>query len=550
MPKKRKVEVWTGISLVLLALFLLTLVYPLYLLMRQSVVTQEGGLTLANFQKFFSDPYYTHTITNSLKVSITVTALALLVGIPMAYFYTFYRIKGGKLIFIISVLCCMSAPFLGAYSWIMLLGRGGAITKFLKNTFGIRIGSIYGFGGIMLVQVLKFFPLVFIYMNGAFKNVDNTLMEASANMGCTGVKRLFSVVVRLVMPTILAAALLVFMRAFADFGTPMLIGEGFMTLPVLIYRQYVGETGADYAFAAAISCVAILVTAIVFFVQKWATKKFDFTINALHPVEKKKPKGFGGVMMHVYCYLVCFLAFMPQMYIIYLSFRNCSGSVFKPGFSLNSYKAAADKLLVRSIGNTVLIGVVALAIIILLAILIAYLTVRRSNVLNNTIDTLSMIPYIMPGVVIGIAVLTAFGVRPFLLGGTMTIMILAIVIRRMPYTIRSATANLMQIPMSIEEASISLGASKIKTLVKITVPMMSNGIISGAILSWVAIITEVSSAIILYNNRTITLTMSVYLAISRGNDGMAAAFAAVLTVLTIISLLIYLKIAGSDDIKL
>ena len=182
--------------------------------------------------------------------------------------------------------------------------------------------------------------------------------------------------------------------------------------------------------------------------------------------------------------------------------------------------------------------------------LIAYLVVLRSNALNNTIDTLSMLPYIMPGAVIGIALLIAFGKQPFALTGTLTIMVIALVIRRMPYTIRSATATLMQIPISIEEASISLGASKAKTFTRITVPMMSSGILSGAILSWVAIVTELSSAVILYNNKTITLTMSAYVAINRGNYGLAAAFAAILTVVTTISLLIYLAISKSEDIKL
>ena len=102
----------------------------------------------------------------------------------------------------------MSAPFIGAYAWIMLLGRNGVITSFIKDIFGIQIQSIYGFGGILMVQALKFFPLVFVYMNGAFKSIDNTLLEASANMGCTGVKRFFTVVMQLSMPTILAASLL------------------------------------------------------------------------------------------------------------------------------------------------------------------------------------------------------------------------------------------------------------------------------------------------------------------------------------------------------
>jgi iron(III) transport system permease protein len=432
----------------------------------------------------------------------------------------------------------------------MLLGRNGVITNFLEGVLHISVGSIYGFKGILLVQSLKFFPLVFIYMNGAFKNIDNTLMEASANMGCTGVSRLFRIVLALSMPTILAASLMVFMQAFADFGTPMLLGEGYKTFPVLIYDQYLGETGQNYNFAAALAVIAIVVTAIVFFFQKWATSRFKFSMNALHPVEKKEAKGLSGILMHLYAYVLVAIAFMPQLYIIYLSFRNCSGAVFKPGFSLGNYQAAMKKLLVRSIKNTTVLGVLSLVIIVVIAVLIAYLVVRRSSLLNNAIDTISMLPYIMPGAVIGLALLIAFGKKPFALTGTLTIMVIALVIRRLPYTIRSATATLMQISMSIEEAAISLGASKAKTFVTITVPMMANGILSGAILSWVSIVTELSSSIILYNNKSITLTMSTYVAINRGNYGLAAAFAAILTVVTTISLILYLAISKSEDVSL
>lgn len=550
MAGKKKFELWTVVSIVMMLAFLLFLVYPMFGLLKQSVVSPEGTIGFEQFTKFFSKSYYTDTIVNSMKVTLSVTAVALLLGIPFAYFYSFYKLKGAKLLFVLSILCCMSAPFIGAYSWIMLLGRSGVITVFIKDLFGIKLGSIYGFKGIMLVQSLKFFPLVFIYMNGAFKNIDNTLMEASANMGCTGIRRLFKIVLSLSMPTILAAALMVFMQAFADFGTPMLIGEGFQTFPVLIYNQYLGENGTDFNFAAALAVIAIIVTAIVFFFQKWATSRFKFSMNALHPVEKKAAKGFGGFLMHAYCYILTGIAFMPQLYIIYLSFRNCSGAIFKPGYSLVNYEKAVDKLLGRSIANTTIMGFAALAIIIVIAVLIAYLVVRRSSLMNNTIDTIAMLPYIMPGAVIGLALLLAFAKKPFALGGTMTIMILALVIRRLPYTIRSATATLMQISMSIEEAAISLGASKAKTFTRITVPMMANGIMSGAILSWVAIVTELSSSIILYNNKTITLTMSTYVAISRGNYGLAAAFAAILTVVTALSLLLYLRITKSEDINL
>lgn len=550
MKKHKRLELWTFVTIAIFLLFAVFLVYPMIGILKESVITPEGNFTLEQFKKFFSNSYYSQTILNSFKVTIAVTAMTLLLGIPFSYFYSFYQLKGAKFLFITSVLCCMSAPFIGAYAWILLLGRSGVITVFLKQYLGINIGSIYGFTGIMFVQAFKLFPLVFIYMNGAFKNIDNTLLEASENMGCVGIKRFFKIIMNLSMPTILAAALLVFMRAFADFGTPLVIGEGYRTFPVEIYNQYLGENGTNHSFAAAISVIAILVTAAVFFLQKWATSKYKFSMNALHPVEKKKPKGIMGILMYIYTYGLVAIALLPQVYIVYLSFRNCKGSVFLEGYSLINYEAAAKKLLGRSIKNTLVFGVVALAIIIVLSVLIAYLVVRRSNVANNIIDTVSILPYIIPGSVVGIALVLAFSKKPMALTGTITIMIIALVIRRMPYTIRSATATLMQIPMSIEEASISLGASKLKTFIKITVPMMTNGIVSGAILSFVAIVTELSSAIILYNNRSITLTMSTYVAISRGNYGLGAAFAAVLTVFTTIALLIYLAISKSEDIKL
>ena len=556
---KQKFEVWTIVSIALLVMFLLFLVYPMFGLLKQSVFTKDGTFTLANFERFltYTNGYYLKPIWNSVKVTVSTTCIALLLGIPIAYFYSFYKIKGAKLLFVISILCSMSAPFIGAYSWILLLGRSGVITKFLEGVLGIAVGNIYGFKGILLVQSLKFFPLVFIYMNGAFKNIDNTLMEASANMGCTGVRRLTKIVLALSMPTILAAGLMVFMQAFADFGTPMIMGEGYQTFPVMVYNAYLGEGGADRNFAAALAVVAVLITAIVFIIQKWATSRYKFSMNALHPVEKKEAKGIAGVLMHLYSYVLVAIAFLPQLYIIYLSFCEHKGAIRqydkvtgKQIYNFSNYAQAAKKLMGRSIKNTAVMGIIALAVIIVIAVLIAYLVVRRSSALNNTIDTISMLPYIMPGSVVGLGLLMAFGAKPLALTGTFAIMVISFVIRRLPYTIRSATATLMQISLSIEEAAISLGASKMKTFIKITSPMMANGILSGAILSWVAIVTELSSSIILYSNKSITLTMSTYLAILRGNDGIAAAFATILTIVTTVSLVLYLKVSKSEDVAL
>jgi len=132
----------------------------------------------------------------------------------------------------------------------------------------------------------------------------------------------------------------------------------------------------------------------------------------------------------------------------------------------------------------------------------------------------------------------------------MLIMIIGLVLRRLPYTIRSSVAVLQQIPLSMEEAALSLGSSKLNAFYKITMPMMAAGIISGAILSWVTMISELSTAILLYVGRTKTLTVEIYTQIIRGNYGIAAALSTILTVLTVVSLLIFNKVTGDREISI
>ncbi|MPN03642.1 putative 2-aminoethylphosphonate transport system permease protein PhnV [bioreactor metagenome] len=208
---------------------------------------------------------------------------------------------------------------------------------------------------------------------------------------------------------------------------------------------------------------------------------------------------------------------------------------------------AKDNSVIR---NTYLFGLVAIAIIVIIGVLISYLTVRKKNFFTHLLDTLTMFPYIIPGSVLGISFLFGFNKKPLLLSGTAAIMIIAFAIRRMPYTIRSSTAIIGQISPSVEEAAISLGASEIKSFTKITVPMMLPGVLAGAIMSWITVISELSSSIILYTTKTKTLTVSIYTEVIRGNYGNASAYSTVLTLTAIVSLLLFFKISGKREISI
>ncbi len=550
MNKKPKFDLWTVVMFGLLGLYGVFLIYPLMNLFAQAVIDKDTGeFTLAYFIEFFSTPYYFNTLINSFKVTFWVTILTIIIATPLAYIFARYEIKGDGLLRILIILSSMSAPFIGAYSWILLLGRNGVITVFFRDMLGITIPNIYGFTGILLVLTLQLYPLIFLYVSGALKNVDNSLLEASENLGVSGVKRFFMIVVPLITPTLFAGGLLVFMRALADFGTPMLIGEGFRTFPVTIFNEFISEIGGDDGFAAAISIVAIIITTMVFLGQKYLSSRKTFTMTVLNKIRPEKATGVKNFLIHAYSYTLVSISIMPQFYIFYTSFKNTKGLTFAPGYSLNSYYDAFDKV-GKAIGNTIMIPAISLVFIIFLAVLLAYISVRRSGVFSSILDSISMVPYIVPGSVVGIALLIAFNKPPIILSGTMAIMVIGLVIRRLPYTIRSSAAILQQISINIEEAALSLGSSKLNTFYKITMPMMAAGIVSGAILSWITMISELSTAILLYTGRTETLTVAIYTQIIRGNYGISAALSTILAILTITSLLIFNKVSKGRDLSL
>ncbi|MDF0480351.1 iron ABC transporter permease [Vagococcus sp. PNs007] len=551
--KKFKWDIWNGSSLFILATYLIFLVYPLGSLLKQAIIV-SGNVSFENFVTFFSKTYYSETLINSFKVSLTATVCALIVGILLAYLFAMYEFKGKKVLQILIIIASMSAPFVGAYSWILLLGRSGIITTFLSQTFGFVMPDIYGFKGITLVFTLQLFPLIFLYVSGAFKSIDNSLLEAAESMGCSGLSRFFKVILPLLLPTILAGALLVFMRAFSDFGTPMLIGEGYRTFPVLIYTEFMSEVGGNASFASSLAVIAIIIALTIFLIQKYVSNKNTFTMSSLHPVAERKVSGLKRGIIYVVSYGIVFLAILPQLYLMYTSFQNTKGMVFVSGYSLNSYTEAFNRM-GSAIFNTIRIPLMALVIVVIFAVFISYLTVKKKNILTSAIDILSMVPYIVPGTVLGIAFLAAFntgiGGSGFLaITGTALIIVISLTVRRLPYTIRSSVATLGQIPDSIEEAASSLGSSKINTFCKITVPMMVSGIVSGAILSWITMISELSTSILLYNVNTKTMPVAIYTEVIRGNYGIAAALSTILTAITVASLLLFMKVTKSDTITM
>lgn len=550
LNKKIKLDFWNIVTFLIIIVFAIFLIYPLLSLFLDGFKdSKSGAWSLMNYIQFFSKKYYISALVNSFKLTISVTVIAVLIGVPLAYFMSFYKIKGKGVLEVLFIISMMSPNFIGAYSWILLLGRNGSVTKFLEKALGINMPSIYGFAGMLLVFSLKLYPFIYIYVSGALKKIDVALSEAAESLGCGGLKKVFTVIMPLITPTLVAAALLVFMNCMADFGTPALIGEGYRVMPTLVYSEFVGESGGSANFAACMATIMIIITALVFFLQKWYINTKSFTMSSIRPIQPKEPKGIFKVLIYIYIYLLAGLSIIPQAMVVYTSFKATKMQVFVDGFSFGSYKKVADKAL-AAVTNTYVFCFFAIVIIITLGMLIAYLTVRRRSVLTSAIDSIAMFPYIVPGSVLGITLLIAFNHQPLMLAGTAFIIIISLVIRRLAYTLRSSSAILYQISPSMEEAAVSLGDTPAKSFVKVTAKMMLPGVASGAILSWITIINELSSSVMLYTSKTKTMSVAIYNEVIRASYGPAAALASILTLTTVISLLVFFKVSGSKDVTM
>jgi len=546
---KKQLDFWNLTTITLIVFFAVFLIYPLGALLLGSFQGNDGSFTLDHFQTFFEKKYYYQSLMHSFAVTICVTILAIAIGVPLAYLMSTLKIRGKGIIEILIIISVLSPPFIGAYSWILLLGRSGVVSKFFMEHFDITVPSIYGFGGILLVFTLKLFPYIYLYVSGALKKMDSSLMEAAESLGVTGIKKMTTLVLPLVLPTVLAGAMLVFMNSLADFGTPMLIGEGYSTMPVLIYSEFISEVGGNAHFAAALSTIMILITTIIFIAQKYVVNKKSYEMSSLRPIQPVKATGIKNFFAHLFIYVIVGLAIIPQVTVIYTSFLKTRGAMFIEGFTLDSYKRVLERM-GDSILNTYVYGIIALVIIIILGMLISYASVRRKNFFTSFIDTIAMFPYIVPGSVLGITLLLAFNKSPLLLSGTASILIISFIIRRLPYTMRSSAAIIYQLSPSMEEASISLGYSPMRTFINVTARLMMPGVLAGALLSWITVINELSSSIILFTGNTRTMSVAIYSEVIRASYGTAAALSTILTVTTVVSLLIFFRMTGSKEVSL
>jgi iron(III) transport system permease protein len=535
IDSRNRADVWTSVTGIAFTLLLVLLIIPLGRLLWASLLAGDGGFTLKHYREFLAYPYYSRTIGHSFLVSGLVTLAALAVAVPVAFLVARVTLPGKAVLKSLAILPLVSPPFIGAYSWILLFGRAGYVTTLFQKV-GITIPTVYGMHGIVLALTLNLYPFIFLMVAGALQALDQSLEEAAQGLGSSPWRVFWTVTVPVTMPSVLGGALLVFLTAFAEFGAPMIIGEGYQVLPTIVYSLFVNEMGGNPAMASTGATILVLCTTAILLVQYWLVGRKRYAMTQLRPVPPVQPRPLLRGLLTGYAYLVVGLSLVPAMVVAVTSFFESRGPVLYPNFSLGNYQEVLFNV-PRAIVNSFVLSSASTLLDVLLGTLIAYLVVRRRSSATAALDSCVMIPYAIPGTVVGVAFIVAFNKPPVVLTGTFLILLLAYFVRRLPYSVRAGSAILHQIDPSVEEASISLGVSPLKSFASVTARLMLPGIASGGILTWVQTITEISATIFLYFGAWSTITVVIYRQVSSSNFGSAAAASTILLVAVFIPVL-------------
>ena len=523
------------LSYILLIFFF---IYPLAQLFISSVRAADGGWTLTHFREFFALSYYRSALYHSLYVGVMVTVLATALGVPLAAAVARWGVPGKALLRALIVLPLVSPPFIGAYSWILLLGRSGWITQLVQHAGLPWAGTIYGSKGIILALTLNLYPFVFLVVSASITSIDPSLEDAAANLGATPWRTFRTVTAPLLMPAILGGALLVFLTALADFGSAVVIGETYLVLPTLIYSLFINEMGGEPAMAATASVVLLVCTTAVLLIERWYISRRSYVMSGLRRRVERRASPRARAAATAFTYGVVGVSLIPAAVVMLTSFFPSSGPVMHPGFSVGNYLMVFSTV-PRAMLNSLFLSGASTLLCVVLGVVIGYLLVRRPGRATGGLDALLMVPYAIPGTVLAVALIRAFGVPPLLLTGTVAILITSYVVRRLPYAVRGVVAVLHNIEPATEEASLSLGASPWRTFGRVTLPLMAPGIISGAVMTWVQVISEISSTILLYYGPWATISIVIYQQVLSNNYGTAAAASSLLLLAVFVPLLAF-----------
>ena len=548
---RRKYDLTPSITLILgltTLFFAIFLIYPLLYVFKEAFWV-GNKFTLKYFELMATDPNNRELVINSFKIGVMVTLMTSIISLPLAYFLTRYRYPGRNLLRSVILIPMIMPPFVGALGMQKFFGQYGSINMLLEklhlmDSLKMLLSKLHlmditeadpidwfggGFWGVVLLSTLHLYPIMYLNIVAALSNVDPSLEEAAENLGASRFQIFRRITLPLMMPGYFAGAILVFIWAFTDLGTPLIFDYS-KVIAVKIFRQVTEANLNPMGYALVV--LIIVLTALAFYASKrWTGSKHYEMLGRGH-VTSREVDTKWGMRCIIYLFIggLTFMALLPHISVILVSLTPGPSqwyqTVLPESVTFAHYVEVfthSDTL--RSIFNSLKYSIFSTLIALIVGVAIAYLLTRKRIPFQNLLDAVAMLPLALPGVAIAFGYMGSFSDTSFLLRnlpeGLIAVidprknptflLIVGYAVRRLPYMLRSIYAGFQQTSITYEEASQNMGATPMRTLYKITLPLVFANILAGAILVFSFSMLEVSESLILATqNQYYPITKLIY----------------------------------------
>jgi iron(III) transport system permease protein len=513
-----------GLLLLLWVFFIAFMLYPIGFVFSNAFFTNEG-FSLVYFKLMVTSPNYRALLANSVNLGLTVALLTTLLSLPLAFLLVRFDFRGKAILNGLILIPLVLPPFVGAIGMRQLLARFGSVNLLLLE-MGIIDQPIDwlggGFAGVVALEVLHLYPIMYLNLAAALANVDPSLEEAARSMGASGFKLFRTVTFPLMLPGYFAGAIIVFLWAFTDLGTP-LVFEYRELVAVQIFDMVTDlhENPMGYAFVVAV----IVVTLAFFYVSKLLIGGKSYAMMGRGHVSSASRAASPAMTVFIYALVlgVSAIALLPHLGVLLTSVTaRWFLSVLPSEYTWKFYhEVFAHDLTLLSIKNSLFLSSLSTVIDVVLGITIAYLLTRKRVPGRDLLDTLAMLPLALPGLVMAFGYVAAFSATALDARiNPVPLLVVAYAVRRLPYMVRAAYAGFQQTSVALEEAAMNLGASPIRALYQITFPLVFANLVAGAVLCFSFAMLEVSDSLILaLKEQHYPITKAIYALLKRIADG-------------------------------
>jgi iron(III) transport system permease protein len=525
---------WLSVSaLVVLAIFLL---YPLSQVLWSSFAGAHGT-GRSGWAILLTEPRYLQAVANTVIIGAVVTATTTAIGVPLAYFTARFDFPGKAILALLPLTTLIVPEVIVAQTWLMMFGNNGLITRTLAG-YGVAIPSFYGWLGLITAMAFIYYTYVYIGTLAAIRGFDVQLEEAAQSLGSPPIVARARVMVPVVLPAVLASALLVFTLAVGNFAIAIILGHRVELLSVLTYQAFVSEIGSDPVMQSTFASVSIAIVAGVLLVQRRIVTRGRYEITQGRGARSKQLRGPAALVLALAGAAVVVVSLLPFLSVILGAFTRSRGPVMRWG---EWTTANLERVFINApdpIINSLTYASIATAMGLLFSTLVSYLIVKKRTVFTPAIDYLTALPLALSGTVIGIGLVMSFNTGWLAMTGTATIIVVAYVVRRLPFGVRNASSTLYNVPNSIEEASISLGVPPLSSFFKVILPLMLPAIAAAGILTWTTTVAELSASVVVYSGGRETMPIQIFRLIDSGLMANASAYGVVLVGIILIPIVV------------